>query len=66
MQIMNALQIYAAVTFQLAYGWRVIWCQFENPWGGGGDVFPVTVKYRQPDTIPVVTNSIMCTVTVMW
>lgn len=65
MQIMSALQIYAAVTFQLVVG-DLFGVNLKILEGGEGDVFPVTVKYRQPYAIPVVTNSIMCTVTVMW
>ena len=62
---MIALRFYATGTFQ-----RVIrdssWCQFvadvkENPGG-----FPVTVKYRRPYAITVVTDSILCIVAAIW
>ena len=50
--------VYATGTFQ-----HVIWCQFVadvkgNPGAGGGGV-PVTVKYRRPYAITVVTDSIL-------
>ena len=63
MQIMIALRFYATGT---ACDWRFIWCQFvadmkQNPGG-----FPVTVKYRRPYAITVVTDSILCIVAAIW
>ena len=49
-----------------AFDWRFIRCQFaadvkENPGG-----VPVTVKYRRPYAITVVTDSIVCIVAAIW
>ena len=49
-----------------ACDWRFIWCQFvgdgkESPGG-----VPVTVKYRWPYAITVVTDSTLCIVEVIW
>ena len=54
---MVALRFYATGTFQRVIGFN--WCQFvanvkENPGG-----FPITVKYRRPCAISVVTDSII-------
>ena len=61
-------------TYFSACDWRFTWCQFvadvkENPgwvcvWVGGGRA--VAVKYRRPDAITVVTDSILCIVAAMW
>ena len=49
-----------------AYDWRFIWCQFVADVKGNPEGFPVTVKYRRPYAITVVTNSILYIVAAIW
>ena len=65
MQIMIALRFYATGTFQRvtgdSFGVSFLADVKENLGG-----FPVTVKYRRPYAVTVVTDSILCIVAAIW